>query len=528
MRKIYSIFIILTLLVLSISFSFNANIQYIYGYNFSKDASVTFAGFDTKLLFEKEINDAYFRLSIDLEKLDLGKLNSEYKKYISKYANPFGIKISLPWFAYLLNEAYSDIYINDCTLRIGRFNLNNGSATFYSPSVMMASFDSLSPFEDNKTLPIDGLRFSGEIGNEGYDLYWTPITYDSIPIFLQYPTMISSSVVLSNQSYLSSIFTVNQIQAKNSIRDVQNLLKSYGLTDEEVELLINNPSLLSSYGFTDEQISSIKMANILLTLPSTYAISSTISKTEDIDTLNPKNSNLSVDLTGSFLNCDYRIAYTHDHYHFMVPKTIDVSYSLTGTGTELITFYRPIRDSLSLDIQGVSKFFDSISYHAEVSLIKPHRTYLNLFTDYFVPDTSNVSSVKPTTSSTKIEIFDDYYTKSVIGLEYTKGENFLLGLEVFNGLPWEELKNHISFGVDAYAKIKKGDLSIEGIGVFDVLRISSTYTKGIMGNIKLSYSGITGFEPSIKIQYTYAKSKSSPLYSVKKLNNITLSFKAYF
>ncbi len=516
-------------LLTAISFSFASNLQYVYGYNFSQDASTTFSGILTNMVFEKETDNAYFRLSMDLSKFDLGKNTSllNQTQYVSTTLLSLP-NVKLPWMLYVVNEAYANIYIGDSTLTVGRFILQNGSSTLYSPSVLLPAHDFLNPFNQSKTLPIDGIKFSSSIGDDDYSIYWTPITYDDLPSALVYPNQINSNILLKNSYELSSSFKENKSDVEISTEQLKASLKEKGLTDVQIAALLADPELLASYGFTSEQIAAIELGETLMTLPSTYTITDYNVANEKKDILNPKNSNVSVSLSGDLLGYDYKLALTHDHYHFMVPKSVDVKYSKEGTGTANTIMYRPLRDALSLDVQGVSKFFKSIAYHGEFSFIRPETPYTMVNTTYYVPNKLSPTNTTMTTDSTKVNIFNDYYFKAVVGLEYSKGEDFLLGAEVFNGLATEELKDHISFGADSYMKVKKDDFSFEGLGLVDFSKINDSCKPAFMMNATLSYDGIDNFKPSLKVQYTYVKDQEHSLYSFKKLNSIELCLKSYF
>ncbi|KAF2955065.1 hypothetical protein [Marinitoga sp. 38H-ov] len=529
MRK--RLFIFLMILSTVVILGFNGDLQYFYGYNFSKDASTTISGLKANLSFENSLDTLYYKLSLDLFKLKNGKTYFDFD--INNYSMIFPsemylIKPNVPWMLYVLNEAYADIYFDEATVRFGRFILNNGSSTLYSPSVLLSAHDGLNPFENYKALPVEGININGYLGDYVYDLTIIPETYDNISDFVLYPKNINENIIYENAVTLTYQFTESKKEVENATEELINQLIANGLDLNTINTMLNNPLLLKNVGLSDEQIYEIYAGQTLMTLPSTYEINTITAESTNIDELNAKNMNYAAKISFNILGYDLKMGFVHDHYHFMVPEKIDIKYSDNGTGVSNTVMYRPSRNSVTLDIQGVSNFFDSISYHGEAAFIMPEKTYTIVNTSYYVPDTLQPTETTITTNSTNIDIFDKYYAKAVAGIEYTKGEDLTIGIEGFNGLPTEELKDHISFGGDTYIKAKYSNIAIEGLGLVAFSKINDEYKPGYMTNIKLSYSGIDNFEPSIKINYAYAEDNEHSIKQYENLNSISLSFKTYF
>ncbi|SHE64796.1 hypothetical protein SAMN02745164_00848 [Marinitoga hydrogenitolerans DSM 16785] len=527
MKKIINI--ILFTLFATLIFSFNGDLQYIYGYNFSDESSKTYSGLKSNITLENSMDSLYFKLSLDLFRLDEGKnsLKIDTTNIMGLIPSEL-IKPNIPWTLYVLNEAYSDIYIEDSTLKFGRFILNNGSSTLYSPSVLLNAHDGLNPFENYKSLPVDGIEFNGYLNDYGYNFIFTPKTYDDIPGFYLYPISINRNIAEENATILTYQFTQKHEEAIAAIAALKAQLESSGLSDTEIEAMLQNPELLSNAGLSETQILQVYLGQTLLTLPKEYNIKTTTISATNVDELNTLNGNYSLDFTTSLMNFDVKLGYVHDHYHFMVPEKIDIQYSEDGSGTSKTILYRPARNSIILDTQGISNLFDSISYHGEAAFIIPEKKYVVVNTSYYIPDTNQPTKTIATKTSTNIEIFEKYYVKMIGGIEYTKGEDFTLGIEGFNGLPTEELKDNISFGSDAYLKMKISDISFEGLGLIAFSKIDNKYKPGYMTNIKISYSGIDNFEPSLQLKYAYSEDKKHSLKQIEKLNAISLNIKIYF
>ncbi|NUU96567.1 hypothetical protein XO10_10025 [Marinitoga sp. 1135] len=478
MKKSIVTIISLTLLALTL-FGFSGDLNYIYGYNFSNNASTTFSGLKTNITLENELDNLYYRFSIDLFKLDGFDLNVNSDIDTTQYAalmpsSVYLISPSLPWALYVLNEAFADIYLDEATLRVGRFIPDSGSSTFYSPSVTIPAHDGINPFEPLKTLPVDGIYLNGYIADYTYELTFTPKTYDDIPSFILYPKTINETIISENAATLTYAFKT------------------------------------------------------LMVLPDIYEVKNIYTETKNIDELLPVNSDYSAKVSMDISNYNIKLGYAHDHYHFTVPETIEINYSKDGTGTSKTTLYRPYRNVVTLDFQGISYFFDSISYHGEAALIMPEKTYIKVDTTYYVPNPENPTTTVQTKDSTEVDIFEKYYVKAVGGIEYTHGEDFTLGIEGFNGLPTEELKGHISFGSDMYIKAKINNVSFEGLGLAAFSKINDKYEPGYMGTLKIAYNGIDNFEPSIQLKYAYAESDEHSLKSMEDLNSISLNIKIYF
>ncbi|GAB6188920.1 hypothetical protein JCM30566_06590 [Marinitoga arctica] len=521
--------IILFTLFTTLIFSFNGDLQYIYGYNFSNDASKTYSGLKSNIKLENSLDSIYFKLSLDLFRLDEGKNDISFNTNgLTNFIPNELIKPNIPWSLFMLNEAYADVYVGDTTLRFGRFVLDNGSSTLYSPSVLLSAHDGLNPFENYKSLPVDGISINGYFGDYGYDITFVPKTYDDIPGFYLYPTMINDNIIEENEATLTYQFTQKQEEATAAINELISQLKSEGLSDANIEVMLQNPELLKSAELNDEQVNQVYLGQTLLTLPSEYNITTTTISATNIDELNPINSDYSVKFTTTLMNFDVKLGYVHDHYHFMVPERVDIQYSEDGTGTAKTILYRPTRNSITLDTQGISNLFDSISYHGEAAFIMPEKNYVKVNTTYYIPNTQQPTTTVQTTDSTDVNIFEKYYVKAVGGLEYTKGEDFTLGIEGFNGLPTDELKDNISFGSDAYLKVKISNISFEGLGLVAFSKIDNKYKPGYMTNIKISYSGIDNFEPSLQLKYAYADDEKHSLKQIEKLNTISLNIKIYF
>ncbi|AEX86409.1 hypothetical protein Marpi_2033 [Marinitoga piezophila KA3] len=532
MKKSIVTIILLTLLSLTL-FGFSGDLNYIYGYNFSNNASTTFSGLKTNITLENELDNLYYRFSIDLFKLDGFDLNVNSDIDTTQYAalmpsSVYLISPSLPWALYVLNEAFADIYLDEATLRVGRFIPDSGSSTFYSPSVTIPAHDGINPFEPLKTLPVDGIYLNGYIADYTYELTFTPKTYDDIPSFILYPKTINETIISENAATLTYAFTTKKEEVEKATEELVALLLSKGLTEAQVKYYLSNPASLTDLGFTQEQIGEIYAGQTLMTLPDTYEVKNTYTETKDIDELLPVNSDYSAKVSMDISNYNIKLGYTHDHYHFTVPETIEINYSKDGTGTSKTTLYRPYRNVVTLDFQGVSYFFDSIGYHGEAALIMPEKTYVKVDTTYYVPNPENPTTTVQTKDSTEVDIFEKYYVKAVGGIEYTHGEDFTLGIEGFNGLPTEELKGHLSFGSDMYIKAKINNVSFEGLGLAAFSKINDKYEPGYMGTLKIAYNGIDNFEPSIQLKYAYAESDQHSLKSMEDLNSISLNIKIYF
>ncbi|KLO24471.1 hypothetical protein X275_00260 [Marinitoga sp. 1197] len=519
--------IIIMLLIFSI-FAIAGDINYIYGYNFSNDASTTFSGLKTNITIENELDTLYYKLSIDFFKIDGFDyeidLGDTYKSLIPSYI----IKPSLPWALYILNEGYADVYLNDTTIRFGRFIQDNGSATLYSPSVLLNAHDGINIFEDLKPLPVDGITINGYINDYGYELTFTPKVYDDIPQFILYPKTINENIIAENEATLTYIFKAKHEEVESATEELMKTLLSKGFTQDQINQFLNDPSTLKTIGFTDEKINEIYLGQTLLSLSNTYKVNTITANSTSTDELSIYNSNFESKISMNIMDYDIKLGFVHDHYHFMVPEKIDISYSEDGTGISKTVFYRPNRNSVTIDLQGVSNFFDSISYHGEAAFIMPERNYVIVNTSYYVPNTSKPTETVLTTSSTNVEIFEKYYVKGVFGIEYTSGEEFTFGIEGFNGLPSEELKDHISFGGDTYIKMKINNFNLEGLGLIDFAKINDAYLPGYMANVKIYYSGIDNFEPGISFKYAYAENENHPMKSLETTNSISLNIKAYF
>ncbi|WGS64405.1 hypothetical protein [Marinitoga aeolica] len=525
--------LLLILMILStlVIFGFNGDLQYFYGYNFSEDASTTISGLKTNITFENSLDTLYYKLSLDLFKLKNGKTNFDFDS--SNYSiflpsKMYLIKPNVPWMLYVLNEAYADIYFDEATVRFGRFILNNGSSTLYSPSVLLSAHDGLNPFENYKTLPVEGININGYLGDYVYDLTVIPETYDNIPDFVLYPKTINENIILENAATLTYQFTESKKEVEKATEDLIAQLTNAGLDQNTITAMLADPESLKNAGLTEEQIYQVYAGQTLMTLPSTYEVNIITAEATDIDELNVKNMNYAAKVSFNVLGYDLKMGFVHDHYHFMVPEEININYSDDGTGISNTVMYRPARNSVTLDVQGISNFFDSISYHGEAAFIMPEKNYVTVNTNYYVPNTSKPTETILTKDSTEVEIFDKYYVKVIGGIEYTKGEDFTLGIEGFNGLPTEELKDHISFGGDVYIKAKYSNISIEGLGLAAFSKINGEYKPGYMTNLKITYSGIDNFEPSMQLKYAYAEGDDHSLKSMEELNSISLNIKIYF
>ncbi|WP_129409650.1 hypothetical protein [Marinitoga lauensis] len=526
-----SILTILMILSALIIFAYSGDLQYFYGYNFSDEASTTISGLKTNITLENSLDTLYYKLSLDLFKIKNGKDyfefdSSDYSVFLP--SEVYLIKPNIPWMLYVLNEVYADIYLDEATIRFGRFIQENGSSTLYSPSVLLSAHDGLNPFENYKTLPVEGINVNGYLGDYGYDLAIIPETFDDIPNFALYPKTINENILEENAATLTYQFTESKKAVEKTTEDLIAQLTAAGLDQNTINAMLADPELLKNAGLTEEQITQVYAGQTLMTLPSTYEVNTITANATDIDELSVENMNYAAKVSFNVLNYDLKLGFVHDHYHFMVPETINVKYSDDGTGVANTIMYRPARNSVTLDIQGVSNFFDSISYHGEAAFVMPEKTFVKVNTGYYIPDSKEPTKTTLTTSSTDVEIFDKYYIKAVGGLEYTKGEDFTLGIEAFNGLPTEELKDHISFGSDIYLKTKISNIAFEGLGLIAFSKINDEYKPGYMTNIKIAYSGIDNFEPSIQLKYAYSEDENHSLKPMEELNTISLNIKIYF
>lgn len=525
------ILIILIILSTLITFAFNGDLQYFYGYNFSDEKSTSMSGLKTNMTFENSLDSLYYRLSLDLFNVELGKIDYDFD--ISNFSGfmpseVYLIKPNMPWMAYVLNEAYADIYLDEMTLRLGRFIQNSGSSTLYNPSILLSAHDGLNPFENYKSLPVEGINANGYFGDFGYEITFAPETYDDIPNFVLYPKALNDKISSENAATLTYQFTHKKKEVEEATKELIAQLVAGGLDQNTIEAMLENPELLKNAGLSDKEIFQVYAGKTLMTLPSTYKVKNITVTATDIDEFGIMNSNYALKTTFIVLGYDLKAGFVHDHYHFMVPEKINIKYSSDGTGTVNTIMYRPARNSITLDVQGVSNFFDSISYHGETAFIIPEKNYVTVNTSYYVPDTKKPTETIMTNDSTEVDIFNDYYIKAVGGIEYTRGEDFTLGLEGFNGLPTEELKDHISFGGDIYIKAKYFDISLEGLGLVAFSKINDEYKPGYMTNIKIAYSGIDNFEPSIQVKYAYAEDNEHSLKTMEDLNSISLNMKIYF
>jgi len=497
MKKILiTIFLILGIVS---AFSFNGTLDYIYGYDFSKDASTNYQGLKTNIQLEKQIGYIYFKTSGDLVSLNIGRFPESFDYYLGNYKNSLDLfqNISEPYFLYNINEAFASVYMNYGTLKFGRFIPVSGSSTLYSPSVVLPAHDLVNPFEQNKTIAIDGINYSGFLGNFAYDLTFSPKTNDDIPSAILYPETITTKV---NEGVNQKV----NLQAEES----------------KEELIATRDSL------PDGNPIKIALTGIISTLPASYTLNDSVKTYQNNDNLNLINSNYSAKLSTSIMNFDVKIGYSFDHYKFMVPKIINYEYDETGNATPIAEYYRPYRNVISVDYQGVSYFIDSISYHGEASMIIPENESVEVNIKTHGYDENLTPTVESTSDS--IQIFNKYYIKSVLGVEYSHGEDFTLGVEYFNGLPNEELKDNISMGGDIYLKSKLGSIAFEGAGIVAFSDIEDKWEPGYQTKAEISYKGIDNFEPSIKINYAYAENDQHALKTMEKLNTISLNIKAYF
>jgi len=538
MKKAISLILVLTSVLTM--FSFSGDLEYLYGYDISKEASTSFQGIKSNIVLENDTGNIYYKLSMDFFSLNAGKiptsLGMEVSSNVPKELAPFtsltnyGVP-AVPYFLYNINEAFADIYADDFTIRAGRFVPQSGSSTFYSPSVLIAEKDMINPFEPMKTMAIDGAMISGDIADINANLIIVPKTYDDIPA-LYYPVITEKTVSEFNTTVSKE---VSKEIASAVKENVVQTLKSNDTTKPLASLPIN-VTIDAKYSMEDEKYSN-----------------------EDVDKLSFKNINTGSVLSTNIMGFDVRTGFIHDHYHFIVPKSIDfgkvyfnstelnttvgatVNYQaqlinqgkassfninedvvLMNADSATVTNYRPYRNSFTFDLQGVSNIMDSISYHAEGAVIVPEKTTIKL--SYETPDESG-KFIKNTADAT---IFNDVYIKTVAGLEYTQGEDLTIGAEFFNGLPNEEFKDKLSIGGDMYIKTKVSNISFEGLGLVAFSKINDKYEPGYNGVAKVSYKGIDNFEPTLSINYAYAENADHTLKAMEKLNNIGFMLKVFF
>ncbi|PWJ89298.1 hypothetical protein C7380_11524 [Oceanotoga teriensis] len=491
---------LVTVLTLATAFSFNGTLDYLYGYNFSEDASTTYQGLKTTIDLEKQVGSIYFKTTGDLVSINIGKMPDMMGNYLGKYNTYFNSlsNISEPYFLYNINEAYASIYMNYGTLKFGRFLPATGSSTLYSPSVILAAHDLINPFENNKAIAIDGLNYTGFLGNFAYELNFIPKTNDDIPSALLYPQALTNEI---NKGVNENIAT----EAKNAKETLNKKASAIESTDPMTAAYIKS---------------------IAKIIPTEYVVKDIEKTYENEDKLNLANSNYSAKVSTSIMNFDVKLGYAFDHYKFLVPKTIDYKYDKLGEATSTVQYYRPYRNVVTLDYQGVSNFIDSISYHGEAALIIPENE--NVEVNIEIPTYDK--DLKPIVKKSKedVQIFEKAYVKTVLGAEYTKGEDLTLGAEYFNGLPNEEFKDKISMGGDLYIKSNIKDFAVEGAGIVAFSKINDEWKPGYQLKTKLSYKGIDNFEPSIVLSYAYAEDDAHALNAMESLNSVSFVFKAYF
>ncbi|BBE31176.1 hypothetical protein OSSY52_13170 [Tepiditoga spiralis] len=536
MKKIVSLILVLTSVL--VMFGFNGDLEYLYGYDISKDASTSFQGIKSNIVLENDTGNIYYKLSMDFFSLNAGKIPSDLNvtSNIPEELKPFASLTNygvpaVPYFLYNINEAFADIYTDNFTIRAGRFVPQSGSSTFYSPSVLIAEKDMINPFETMKTMAIDGAMISGDIGDINANLIIAPKTYDDIPS-LYYPVITEKTVTEFNTTVSEEFSKEIASTVKESILYTLN---ANNATKPLASLPIN-VNIDAKYNMNNEEYSN-----------------------EDVDKLAFENMNAGSVLSTNIMGFDVRAGFVHDHYHFIVPETVNfgkiyfdsnalnttvgatVNYqaglisqgkansfninedvSLINADSATVTNYRPYRNSFTFDLQGVSNFIDSISYHAEGAVVVPEKTTIKL--NYETPDKDG-KFVKNTADAT---IFNDVYVKTVAGLEYTQGEDLTIGAEFFNGLPNEEFKDKLSIGGDMYIKAKISNISFEGLGLVAFSKINDKYEPGYNGIAKISYKGIDNFEPTLSINYAYAENSDHTLKAMEKLNNVGFMLKVFF
>lgn len=438
--------IITLLFVISSVIMFSGSLDYMYGYDFSSQASTTYQGLKLSLSTDTQLGNVYFKADGELysfnpDKMPQLNLPDKYSDILKLISEPFSF--------YSLTEAYAAVYFDNGTLKFGRFIPYSGSSTFYSPSVVLPAHDYVSIFEQNKTLPLDGINYNGYLGDYTYDLYFVPKLYDDIPSAVIYPVSVSQ---------LPEEYTVDS-------RDI------YFKSNENASFL---------------------------------------------------NHNYSAYISSQILNFDVKLGYSFDHYKFYVPEKIIYSYNAEGEADVSYTYYKPYKNTVSLDYQGISFLMDSISYHGEISLSVPEKTNTDITVKNYSFD-QNLNPVSVTNESST-QIFGAYCLKGVVGAEYTKGDTFTAGAELFNGMPNEEFKNKISFGGDIYIKNQISDFNFENL----ILVAFSGSEPGYEISSKISYSGIDGFEPSVSVNYAFSDYDSNPMKTLETLNSVKLNIKTYF
>ncbi|HOO75269.1 MAG TPA: hypothetical protein PLS66_08240 [Tepiditoga sp.] len=482
--------IITLLFVISSVIMFSGSLDYMYGYDFSSQASTTYQGLKLSLSTDTQLGNVYFKADGELysfnpDKMPQLNLPDKYSDILKLISEPFSF--------YSLTEAYAAVYFDNGTLKFGRFIPYSGSSTFYSPSVVLPAHDYVSIFEQNKTLPLDGINYNGYLGDYTYDLYFVPKLYDDIPSAVIYPVSVSQNIDAGINSTLTA----------------QTEIKKYELT-VYASSVVSNTDLYN------------KLRGIISLLPEEYTVDSRDIYFKSNENASFLNHNYSAYISSQILNFDVKLGYSFDHYKFYVPEKIIYSYNAEGEADVSYTYYKPYKNTVSLDYQGISFLMDSISYHGEISLSVPEKTNTDITVKNYSFD-QNLNPVSVTNESST-QIFGAYCLKGVVGAEYTKGDTFTAGAELFNGMPNEEFKNKISFGGDIYIKNQISDFNFENL----ILVAFSGSEPGYEISSKISYSGIDGFEPSVSVNYAFSDYDSNPMKTLETLNSVKLNIKTYF